>query len=207
MNNVLFEPLPTEWNGYEVNTDFQVGVQLSLCFEDDDLSEEERTQYAIYLLFCDEKGNLRNFPEREELEECLKWYMTGWNHDNSPKSQERERLLDYYVDQGRIYADFRQIYHINLNNCELHWWEFQWLLWNMPHSLSSFMQVIDIRTKKPGRKASADERKAILEAQKIYGLSEKKKTYTEDQKIKIDEFDEKMKKIKQSKAQKQLGKR
>ena len=28
MINVMLDPLPSEWNGYEVNTDFRVGMQV-----------------------------------------------------------------------------------------------------------------------------------------------------------------------------------
>ena len=28
MNNVMLDNLPTEWNGYKVNTDFRIGMQI-----------------------------------------------------------------------------------------------------------------------------------------------------------------------------------
>lgn len=33
MINVMLDPLPSEWNGYEVNTDFRVGMGavVSIC--------------------------------------------------------------------------------------------------------------------------------------------------------------------------------
>lgn len=202
MSNVLYEPLPDTWNGYKINTDFQIGVQLSLCMEDEELTDYEAMQYAIFLLFSEDDGTLRDFPEEEsELQECFEWFLAGWNHDNtSDKQKSSERIMDYFVDQGRIYADFRQIYGINLNNCCLHWWEFQWLLWNMPRKLSSFLQVIDIRTEKPKKSATPEVREAIAAAKKVYALSNRKQRFTKEQEEKIDQYDELMRKAKQTKG-------
>ena len=205
MNNVLFDPLPTSWNGFPINTGFQIGVQLSLCLKDDSLSDEEKMKYSIYLLFSDSDGNIKELPTTDGIVECLTWFMSGWNHDNtSSNNQKNEYLVDFNIDQGRIYADFRQIYHINLNDCDLHWWEFCWMLWNMPQHLSSFLQVIEIRRKKPGKHASAEEKQAIVNAKKVYGLT-KKKDYSEEEKSAIDRYDEMMKRIKERKKVEQLA--
>lgn len=191
MNNVLYEALPEEWNGYHINTGFHIGVQLSLLMEDETLNDRVRTNILFQLLFGDEDGNISDVPETmEEIEECLAWFLGGWNHDNNPEEQEtHERIMDYDVDQGRIYADFMQIYGIDLENTEMHWWKFQWLLWNMPENLSSFKQAIQIRTQKPRKGASAEERKAILKGKQIYGLKQKKKKYSQEEMQAINEFD------------------
>lgn len=193
MNNVLFDELPTEWNGYPINWWFQVGVQIYLASEDSELMSFEKTSVIISLLFPED------VPSEDELDECISWFLNGWCHDKSPKEKEKRKLLDFNKDQWRIYADFRQIYGINLNDCNLHWWEFMGMLWNMPHRQSSFLQVIDIRKKKIKPKMSKEEQKAIKEAQYIYGLGdsvEKQREYTDEEKKKIDDVDmlrEKMK--------------
>lgn len=198
MNNVLYEELPTEWNGYELNTWFQIGVQLALLFEDDEMSDYEKHAWMIELLFGNIDGTIREYPQDiEELNECISWFMGGWNHDNLLNdSDKEEKLMDYYVDQGRIYADFIGIYGINLNESTMHWWEFQWLLWNMPHERSSFLQTIEIRTKKPRKGSSPEEIKAIQKGKKIYGLKQKEKELSQEQVEKIDAYDLFMKKIK-----------
>lgn len=49
MSNVLYEPLPFVWekNGieYVVNTSFRIGIQLSLLFEDDEVTERKTVLY------------------------------------------------------------------------------------------------------------------------------------------------------------------
>lgn len=197
MSNVLFDELPKEWNGYPINWWFQIGVQIYLVSEDKSLLDFERSEIILDLLFADKD----NCPDPEGIQECIKWFLNGWCHDRSPKEKDKKKLLDFHKDQWRIYADFRQIYGINLNEeSELHWWEFMGMLWNMPTKQSSFLQVIEIRNKKIKKKMSSEEKKAIKTAQYIYGLEDRpvnNKDYTEEEKKKIDNVDmirEKMKK-------------
>lgn len=194
MNNVLYEPLPEEWNGYPINSWFQVGVQIYLVSEDPELMDFERTAMIADLLFSEE------MPPPGEMQECIAWFLNGWCHDRSPKEKDKRRLLDFNQDQWRIYADFRQIYGINLNEADLHWWEFMGMLWNMPQRQSSFLQVIEIRQKKITSKMGKEEKEAIRKAQYVYGLEDigdkQKREYTEDEKQKIDDVDWIRKKMK-----------
>ncbi|WP_418929189.1 Gp15 family bacteriophage protein [Clostridium fessum] len=203
MINVMLDPLPDEWHGYEINTSFRIGIQVLLVQYDKELNEYEKSDALIWLLFDD-----REHPDGEELQECVEWFLNGWFHDKSGSSQDKRRLIDYDVDQWRIYADFRQIYGIDLSLDDMHWWMFNGLLWNMPHERSAFMQVIEIRRKKITSKMGREEKKAVQEAQQIYALDqpEVKKEYTEDEKGAIDEYDRMMAEIKaKKKAEKELG--
>lgn len=198
MNNVLLDPLPTEWNGYPINYWFQIGIQIYLVFEDDELVDFEKADVIANLLFPGE------VPPKEQVQECLEWFLNGWCHDRSPKERDKRRLMDFNNDQWRIYADFRQIYGINLNEADLHWWEFMGMLWNMPQRQSSFLQVVDIRRKKLKSKMSKEERESIRNAQYIYGLEEKKekkRVYTDAEKQKIDEVDALREKMKRKKEE------
>lgn len=187
MHNVLYEELPESWNGYPINWWFQVGVQMFLVADDKELSQDEKTAATIELLFPEE------VPPMPELQQCVQWFLNGWCHDRSPKEVDKRRMIDFEKDQWRIYADFRQIYGINLNEADLHWWEFMGMLWNMPSRESSFLQVIEIRKKKIKSKMSKEEREAIKKAQYIYGLEERKanvvQIFTEEEKKKIDDVD------------------
>ena len=187
MHNVLYEELPESWNGYPINWWFQVGVQMFLVADDKELSQDEKTAATIELLFPEE------VPPMPELQQCVQWFLNGWCHDRSPKEVDKRRMIDFEKDQWRIYADFRQIYGINLNEADLHWWEFMGMLWNMPSRESSFLQVIEIRKKRIKSKMSKEEREAIKKAQYIYGLEERKanvvQIFTEEEKKKIDDVD------------------
>ena len=228
MINVMLDPLPTEWNGYEINTSFRIGLQIMLLQYDKELSDYERNLFIIDLMFDD-----RPHPYGEELQECITWFLNGWFHDKPGSSKDNRRLVDYDIDQWRIYADFRKIYGMDLSDLgvqpvydksghavldengfqivkevEMHWWTFNGLLWNMPYKQSSFMEVIDIRRKTIEARMSAKEKEAIAEAQEIYGLEqpEEKKQYTNEEKAKIDEYDRMMEEIRaKKKAEKELG--
>lgn len=187
MSNVLYEPLPEEWHGYPINSFFQIGIQIYLASEDSSLMDFERVQIIKELLFPAEA------PPPEEMQECIGWFLNGWCHDRSLQEKEKRKLLDFNRDQWRIYADFRQNYGINLNEADIHWWEFMGMLWNMPDRQSSFLQVIEIRRKKIKAKMSREEKEAIRQAQYIYGLEKtedkKKREFTMEEKGKIDDVD------------------
>lgn len=195
MINVMLDPLPTQWNGFEINTSFRIGIQIFILEYDKELSDYEKSIHIVDLMF-----DGRSHPYGEELQECITWFLNGWFHDKPGSSKDNRRLVDYDIDQWRIYADFRKIYGIDLSLDEMHWWTFNGLLWNMPYKQSAFMEVINIRKKKIEDKMSAKEKEAIAEAQKVYGLDQPETEYTEDEKSKIDDYDRMMEEIRKKKA-------
>lgn len=195
MINVMLDPLPTQWNGFEINTSFRIGIQIFILEYDKELSDYEKSIHIVDLMF-----DGRSHPYGEELQECITWFLNGWFHDKPGSSKDNRRLVDYDIDQWRIYADFRKIYGIDLSLDEMHWWTFNGLLWNMPYKQSAFMEVINIRKKKIETKMSVKEKEAIAEAQKVYGLEQPETEYTEDEKSKIDDYDRMMEEIRKKKA-------
>lgn len=195
MINVMLDPLPTQWNGFEINTSFRIGIQTFILEYDKELSDYEKSIHIVDLMF-----DGRSHPYGEELQECITWFLNGWFHDKPGSSKDNRRLVDYDIDQWRIYADFRKIYGIDLSLDEMHWWTFNGLLWNMPYKQSAFMEVINIRKKKIEAKMSVKEKEAIAEAQKVYGLEQPETEYTEDEKSKIDDYDRMMEEIRKKKA-------
>nr|DAH34618.1 MAG TPA: hypothetical protein [Caudoviricetes sp.] len=202
MNNILIDELLTEWRGYQVNTDYTIGIQMLQAKYDRELTDYEKSDMFVWLMFADEDENgeeyLRNHPQGAELAECVEWFLSGWFHDNSDPDGDKTRVVDYDIDQWRIYADFRQIYGIDLAAGQsMHWWMFCGLLWNMPYKLSSFLQVVGKRQEKPTKGSTPEYREALKKAQKMYALDqpEQKKEYTEEEKKSIDEYDRMMAEI------------
>lgn len=202
MNNVLIDELPTQWHGYELNTDFTIGIQMLQVKYDRELTDYEKSEMFVWLLFAeeDESGEefLREHPKGNELGECIEWFLSGWYHDNPDPDEDKTRVVDYDVDQWRVYADFRQIYGIDLTTVEcMHWWMFCGLLWNMPYKQSSFLRVVSKRQEKPTSGASKEYRTALKKAQQIYALEqpEEKREYTEKEKTAIDNYDRMMAEI------------
>ena len=197
MFNVLLDPMPEEWGGYKINTSYRVGIMLELIQHDPTLNKYERMDAMVNVLFANEDGSLRSHPVGEELAECIYTYLNGWNHDkhDADGNETRRRVMDYNVDQWRIYADFLQIYGINLATTDMHFWKFEGLLWNMPPEQSSFLQVVGIRQRRVEDGMNAKTVKLIQQQQAVYGLDEDKPEYTDEQKAQIDAFDEMMAKL------------
>lgn len=161
MFNVLLDEFPEEYNGFRIDTDFQTGIQISQCLEDEELSEYERVAIACDLLYID-------FPDTiNECVEGLKWFLNSWNHDKH-KEKDEERVIDFDMDQWRIYAAFKSQYGIDLNADKLHWFSFMGLLSNLEEC--SFTRVIEIRSREITGKMASAERRALKEAKVIYAI-------------------------------------
>lgn len=176
MWNVLLDPLPEDWNGYPIDTDFQTGIQISQCLEDDALSTREQIITALTLLFPD-KNNRPNF---EDAQEALNWYMTDFNHDNYQRQKSNKKAMDFDVDQWRIYAAFLRQYNIDLNTTKMHWFVFMGLLGNLEEC--SYSRVIDIRLKEVNSKMTSEERKYYTQAKRVYEIGTKEQPLTEEEK-------------------------
>lgn len=164
MLNVLLDRLPTEWDGYKIDTDFQTGIQVSQCMADKEFSEQERFHTAVNLLFCDKK------PPIGDAIKCVNWFLSGFVHDNHEKLKKNNKpVMDFDIDQWRIYAAFKAQYDIDLNKDRLHWFAFMGLLTNLKEC--AFTRVIDIRQKKIDPKMPRETKKAVIEAKKVYELS------------------------------------
>lgn len=204
MFNVLLDPLPTEYKGFPIDSDFQTGIQIMQALEDEELTEQEQIWVALSLLFLqeDKDGNILQIPDVQTAVEGLVWFLTDWNHDHN-SNVDKKRVTDYDIDQWRIYSAFRQHYGINLNTDKLHFWEFMGLLTTLPEC--SYTRVIDIRAKKITNKMGKDEKKAYEDLKKVYSIEQKKQVkYTEEQIQAIDEYDrmiEKQKEIRKRKKE------
>lgn len=188
MFNVLLDPLPTEYEGFPIDSDFQTGIQIMQVLEDTELSKQEQIGTALSLLFPqkeDEEGNLLPFPDIHTAIAGMKWILTEWHHDK-PNKKDKARVTDYDIDQWRIYSGFKQHYGINLNTDKLHFWEFMGLLTTLPEC--AYTRVIDIRTRKINPKTSAEEKKAIWEMKQIYALDVIEEEITEEDKEAIEAF-------------------
>ena len=163
MFNVLLDALPWEWKGYPVDMNFDTGIKITQCLVDKELKEEERVSIALWLMF----------PEGADLDansaaEALRWYLNGWNHDNTKREKDEAEVMDFDIDQWRIYAAFRAQYKINLNTAKLHFWEYMGLLSNLNEC--AFTQVVSIRSRKITAKMTPEEKRAIAKAKEIYKI-------------------------------------
>ena len=163
MLNVLLEDMPEEYEGYRIDPDFRTGILISMCLSDPELTELEQRLVAVNLLFTDK------IPPPEQAMSGISWFMNANNHDNYDGVKQSEVILmDYGVDQWRIYAAFMAQYHIDLNKVNMHWFIFRGLLDNL--SECSFTDVMQLRQKKIPSYLSAKERKSSRENRRYSSL-------------------------------------
>lgn len=189
MFNIMLDKLPTKYEGCQIDTDFQTGIQIIQALENEELSQQEQIGVALSLLFIttDENGEPLDLPDAQTAVDCLTWFLSAWNHDKHG-GEDKEKVTDYDIDQWRIYSAFRQHYGINLNTDALHFWEFMALLTTLPEC--AYTRVVDIRSKKLDGKMSKEERNTYVKLKAIYELKQTKAAeYTDKQKQAIDEYD------------------
>lgn len=195
MFNVMLDPLPSDWNGYQIDSDFRSGIQICMVLEDQSLSDMEKLAASAELLFPLIQ------PEIQDIQEAVEWFLSGWNLDNiqkSNKSNDTVRILDFNIDQWRIYSAFKHQYGIDLNTAEIHYWQFMGLLTTLEEC--AFTRVIDIRQKKIKNKMSKEEKEATLKAKKIYSLGDQKENLSEEEKEKKQEAMEVFEKMRKAKS-------
>lgn len=185
MWNILLDPLPEEWHGYPIDSDFQTGIQISQCLIDEDLSETEQFCTAVNLLFPDENQR----PGNDEAAEGLIWFLTEFYHDNKSGKKSDVKVMDFDIDQWRIYAAFLNQYHIDLNTEQMHWFTFMGLLSNLDEC--AFTNVMNIRQKEITSKMSPEERKVIKQAKRVFAIrppKEKEEHLSAEEEQAVDEF-------------------
>lgn len=197
MFNVMLDDLPTEYDGFPICTDFDIGIQIMQVLENEELSQQEKIDKALSLLF------LADIPDIQTAINGLLWFLTDWNHDNN-KSEDKTKVTDWDIDQWRIYAGFKQHYGINLQTDSLHFWEFMGLLTNLPEC--AYTRVVDIRAKKITNKMSKEEKSMYARLKEVYALKQSKTVeYTDEQKQAIDDFDRMMEEQKRIRESKKLA--
>lgn len=193
MFSILLDELPAEWNGYAIDGDFQIGVQISQCMVDESLNPTERIVIAAGLLFGD------NMPESlEEVVEALDWFLNGWNHDNKKSSgkatsskKKSVETMDFDIDQWRIYAAFKSQYGIDLNKEQMHFWTFMGLTTSLEEC--AFTRVVSIREKEINSKMSKEEKDWLRKAKEMFRIRkaddlEETEEEKEERQAAIDEF-------------------
>ena len=170
MFNAMLDPLPTEWEGHKIASDFRIGIQITNALTDPELTDAERLGIATWLLFEDAVGT-------EQGAEALGWFLNGWSTDRNDGKKDAAPVMSFDVDQWRIIAAFKAQYGIDLTTERMHYWLFMGLLVNLQDC--AFTKVIDVRTRKVAPKASPEEKKHLREAKRRYSLKEEEMSASE----------------------------
>ena len=88
MWNILLDPLPTEYKGYPIDSDFQTGIQMFQALNDPELSKAEGMWQACSLLFPSEDK-----PDINTAIEGVQWFLSGWYTDNREDGEKKENSI------------------------------------------------------------------------------------------------------------------
>lgn len=176
MFNVMLDELPDMWEGFPIDTDFRIGVQISQIMEDKDLSDNEKWGTSAELLF----RGIR--PDPQYYSDAILWFLQEWNHDNNKKAKDRTRVLDYDIDQWRLYSAFKAQYGIDLNTVNMHYWQFMGMLTTLNEC--AFTRVVDVRLKDLRSNMTKEEKQILKDQKTIYGLEQLQEQISEDEKVK-----------------------
>lgn len=212
--NPLLDEFPTNYNGYELNTDFRVGILLTMLFDNEDKSDEDKKLSALLLLY----GSEDNIPpELDVAWKGLEWFMScGYNNctnsvDSHKETSEEDKgivdkdgnkllfdvgsdwvsddVLDFEFDASRIYSAFLRTYNIDLSTAKMHFFKFIFLLSDLD-SDTNHCKVMEIRqTSLRGKKGK--ELATWLENKRRYAVPVKmsKSASAKMQEVGLDESD------------------
>lgn len=192
MFNVMLDELPDMWEGFPIDTDFRIGVQISQIMEDKDLSDNEKWATSAELLF----RGIR--PDPQYYSDAILWFLQEWNHDNNKKAKDRTRVLDYDIDQWRLYSAFKAQYGIDLNTVNMHYWQFMGMLTTLNEC--AFTRVVDVRLKKLRSNITKEEKQILKDQKTIYGLEQPENPLSEEEKAKKQEAIELFEKMRKAQS-------
>ena len=115
---------------YKINTDFRVAIECNRIAEDNTIGDLERCLAIIYTLFGEE--GINTSEHYEKLLEMAKKYLLcdkEYDYEANEKSD-----MDFIEDYSYITTSFMSDYHIDLDQCEMHWWKFMDLMNGLSNS-------------------------------------------------------------------------
>lgn len=167
---------------YKINTSYKTAIECNTIAEDENINDIERALAVIYKLFGEEA--LEDVENREMLIKKAQKYLSC-GQEFSGTNEERD--MDFIQDMPYIKASFMSDYNINLNDVDMHWWEFYELINGLSNSdignCCVLNRVRNIRTFNLGEIKDPKEREKIRKAKQAVALKKhkKKQTYKEQE--------------------------
>lgn len=169
-----------EGKRYKINTDFRYALKCNQIAEDETVSDYERALAIIYTLFGDE--GLDTPEHHEKLLKMAKKYLSC-NKEEEQTNDEPD--MDYTEDYSYIKTSFRSDYGINLDQEQMHWWEFFDLMSGLSNSeignCCILNRIRNLRNYDTKDIKDPKERRKIEEAKKQVALKKYKKKPTDEQ--------------------------
>lgn len=167
---------------YKINTDYRVILRCNSIARDESIGDYERALAIIYLLYGDE-----GLEDKENLEELLKIGFKFISMGKDEENDEQEIDMDFEQDFSLIKASFMSDYGIDLNNTNMHWWDF----YNYLNGLTDkciLNRVREIRTYDLKDVSDEKDKRKLIKAKKNYALKKKEEKPNKKQQESVDKF-------------------
>jgi len=163
--NILLNKFPNriEINDkeFEINSDFRIGLEIVLMFEDATMNKIEQLQEMCNLLY---KNEILEEDFEEACKKATKFLDCGEvrkvvkeNQNEEDNDDEDGRLYSFEKDAKYIYSAIKQTHHIDLESIEnLHWWKFIYMFMDLDKDCF-FSQILHLRSQKQKGKLTKDE--------------------------------------------------
>lgn len=202
--NVLVNEFPTkvrlDKEIYELNTDFKVGLNIMLLYEDKTLNDYEKTDIMLELLY---KKEIPIELRETAIEKAILFLNAGDSKKDSNNDEEYDikpkRVYSFTKDAKYIYSAIKKSHGIDLENIEyLHWWKFVYYFLDLDEK-SFFSQMIYLRNQKNKGKLTKEEKVVYANLEDVLEL-ENNEQYTEEEQEKIDKFTSRLEKAENEKT-------
>lgn len=173
--------LPTSINikgrEYAIRHDFRPCLEIILMFEDVDLTDAEKVQGMIEILFEEEP------PICEEtIVEAIKFLDMGMESGTGTGTS--DRMFSWTQDSNYIFSAIDKVLGFSSRRCEyLHWWEFMGAFMEIGECI--FSTIIYMRKQKKKGKLTKEEKEYWAENRNMFELQQ---LYTEAEQAQIDRF-------------------
>ena len=176
-------PEYVEVNGkrYKINTDFRIAIRCNKIAEDETIGDFERALGVIYLLFGED--GINNQEDYEKLLEMAKKYLLCGKEKIDDRNVTPD--MDFEEDYAYIKTSFRSDYGMNIDEEEIHWWEFMDLMNGLSNSelgnCCILNRIRNLRNYDTKDIKDAKEKQKIEEAKRNVALKRNQKRATEEQ--------------------------
>jgi hypothetical protein len=168
-------PEYAEINGkqYKIDTSYKTALRCFEVINDETIHDYERALAVIYLLFD-------IVPQKDDEINAFLQKATYYLQCGKKPQKNKEQDMDFEQDKGYIMSSFMSDYHIDLNNTDMHFWQFVDLIEGLTES-SILNRVRDIRNYDLSQEKDEKRRKQLIESKKAVALKKKKVKLTEEQ--------------------------
>lgn len=164
---------------YPINTSFRVALKCFEIINDSSISDLERTYAIVYKLF----GFIPEDKDMKDFVRIAEQYLGCGK--SQEEHQSRKKDMDFKQDWPYLIASFMSDYKINLNDEEMHWYQFIDLIQGLTED-SVMSKVRELRNYNLSEVKDQKTRNKIIKLQQNVALKEE---LTPEEQEALDKFE------------------